>query len=304
MSSMSEFLFSIAKKRYQLSEEEYAETLSDIIEDFTYGIDPVSNPSVIILGAQPGAGKTELQKEAEYRLLKNAVICNADNLRDYHPKAQEIKKQFPEQYPEVTAIYAQSWNDSLCRYCEDKKLNYILETTFSSGDRLAETIKNIREKGFNVDIMLLAVDPRLSLLGTHLRYEHSVATTGVGRQVSKQAHDIRFAAIPKTIKSINTPVHYNNLYLYARSIVLQHTDLVEGISLVAHNPVNLQKAYQEEISRKWPEKLTEYFNRKCEYVTELMERRKALNTELYAFRENMGISGDNPSKQRRRRLGL
>lgn len=82
-------------------------------------------------------------------------------------------------------------------------MNYILETTFSSGERLNETILELKNNGYKVDIMLLAVSPKLSLLGTYVRYEESMQELGLGRKVSKEAHDSRFNAIPATIEAVS-----------------------------------------------------------------------------------------------------
>ncbi len=63
-------------------------------------------PEVVILGGQPGAGKTELTLEAQRILRFNGVECNADDFRTYHPQYDEIIKQSPDYYPDLTAAFA------------------------------------------------------------------------------------------------------------------------------------------------------------------------------------------------------
>lgn len=75
----------------------------------------------------------------------------------------EIKSRFENHYPSLTAKYAQDWNNGLRAYCEANMLNYILETTFSSGPTMNKTIDELQQKGYRVEIKLLAVHPRLSL---------------------------------------------------------------------------------------------------------------------------------------------
>jgi predicted ABC-type ATPase len=289
--------------KYELSEADYQEILQDIIRDTTYKRTRSEKPTVIILGAQPGAGKTELQKEAESQLAGNAVICNADNFRDYHPLAHEIKRDHPSFYPDVTAALAQRWNDSLVKHCVVEKLNFILETTFSSGRRLNQTIYSFKEAGYQVDVMLLAVSPKLSLLGTYLRYEHSIATIGTGRQVSQISHDSRFEMIPRTIASISQLPLFDNFSLYARGIAAGQQGTVEGVVRVAVNPANIYSSYQAEVNRPWSDEMTGYFQQKVGEVVFLMQRRNAKEEEVQGFREALGLEMG-VQQRKRRRLGL
>lgn len=289
MASSSSEELNILKKHYAISDDRFLKILTVIILQLTDGYVPVKTPKVIILGAQPGAGKSQLQKASEDMLGRNAVVCNADNLRDFHPLALEIKSKYPEHYPELTAVYAQRWNDLLASYCREKKLNYILETTFSSGERLNSTIAQLKQHDYQVDIMLLAVSPRLSLLGTYMRYEDNIRATGLGRAVSKEAHDSRYHAIPATIEAITKNPLYDNIYIYSRSIVLEYTDLVEGVTLVAHNPASVLKVYREEIDRPWSDRLKEYFKKSCNDVFTMMRNRSAHPREIERFRSELNI---------------
>ncbi|WBV60631.1 zeta toxin family protein [Chryseobacterium camelliae] len=289
------------REQYQLSDEDFTAILAIIVEEVADGYLPSPFPKVVILGGAPGSGKTELQKEAESLLRGNAVICNADNLRDFHPLSHEIKRNHPSFYPDITAEYAQKWNDLLCNYCQQKRLNYILETTFSSGARLQQTIREIKDVGYQVDIMLLAVSPRLSLLGTYIRYENSIENQGLGRKVSKEAHDVRFNAIPSTIDAITKNQLFDDIRIYSRSVVLEYANLIEGVTLVAHNPVNVLKVYQEEIERPCPLKLKEYFKQSYSNVFEMMRKRQAHPREIERFRNELGIIMP-PSQKRGRRM--
>lgn len=277
------------KKHYKISNYLFEKTAKAIIKDLTDGCSSNPFPTAVITGAQPGAGKTELQKLAEDKLNNNVVICNADNFRDFHPLAQEIKAKYPEEYPELTAIYAQKWNDVLSQYCRDNQLNYILETTFSSGERLNKTIFELKIMGYNVDIMLLAVPPKLSLLGTYMRYEESIEKNKLGRKVSKEAHDSRFNAILKTINAISNEKLFDNIFIYSRSIVLKYTNLIEGVTLIAHNPKDIQSAFLEEINNEWQPKLKEYFKNSCHDILKKMEKRNAAQSEIDLFTKELGL---------------
>lgn len=280
----------LLKKRYSIPTSLFEQILEIIIEQSSFGCTSDISPTAVITGAQPGAGKTELQKVAEAKFRGNVVICNADNFRDYHPLAHEIKLNFPEHYPDLTADYAQKWNDRLCEYCRENRLNYILETTFPSGNRLSNTIVELKENGYRVDIMLLAVHPRLSLLGTYMRYEDSMEKTGLGRKVSREAHDLRFNSITETIRAILTPSRFDNIYIFSRSIVLEYSDLIEGVTLVAHNPKDPLSVYREEIQNPWQEKLKEYFRKSRVEVLRKMHKRASSQREIDLFKKELNLT--------------
>lgn len=156
------------KSHYRLSNIEFQEIQQLINKIYTNQVSPADEPIAIILGGQPGAGKSELITAAQHLAKNNIVICNADNYRDYHPHSDDIKKEHERLYPEITVDYAQAWNNGLRFYCEEHRLSYVLETTFSSGSVMNDTILDIKSKGYQVVIMLLAVNHRFSLLGTYI----------------------------------------------------------------------------------------------------------------------------------------
>jgi len=253
----------------------------------TRGIDATSNPTVIVLGGQPGAGKTELEKLALKELGGHVISCNADLFRDYHPKAEEIKNNYEAYYPEITAKYAQDWNNGLRRYCEANRLNYILETTFSSGPAMNQTIAELQEKGYRVEIKLLAVHPLLSLLGTHIRFEEMKANEKAGRLVGKEAHDSRYNLVAPTLFSVQSELLYNRLQIYGRTVEAVKGSYKEGVHLLGTNPPNAVQLYQEEIDRRWTDNLVLYFDQRVQKVLDFKKMRNAPEREIKAFRAEM-----------------
>lgn len=275
------------KNLYTLGTTKFNTIQEDIIYDFTYGINPALNPIVIILGGQPGAGKTELEKLSLKELGGHVIVCNADLFRDYHPNAEEIKNRYEAYYPEITAKFAREWNNGLRSYCEANRLNYILETTFSSGPAMNQTIAELQEKGYRVGIKLLAVHPLLSLLGTHIRFEEMKANEKAGRLVGKEAHDARYNLVAPTLFLVQSESLYNRLQIYGRAVDAVEGSYQEGVHLLGTNPTSAVQLYQEEIDRKWTTNLKHYFDQRIQMVLDLMKMRDAAEKEIKAFRTEM-----------------
>lgn len=255
--------------------------------DFTIGKHAADSPVVVILGGQPGAGKTELERITRAELGGNVVNCNADIFRDFHPQAEEIKPRFEEYYPQITAPFAQEWNKGLREYCEANRLNYILETTFSSGQKMNETIAGLQQKGYRVEIKLLAVHPKLSLLSTHVRFEDMRLKENTGRLVGKEAHDSRYYMLAPTLFVVQRAELYNKLQLYGRSITMDGNTYQQGVSLIGTNPLNGIQLLQDEIDRKWTPEVKAFFDDRVHYVIDLKTQRYAPQQEITAFRNEM-----------------
>ena len=107
---MSEQIASELKERYSVHPEQIEKLKKQVIvlESEGLGIKPVNKPKLIMVGGQPGSGKSDLQKYGELALDFNAVILSTDVLRSYHPFDQEIKKNYPEYYHNLTVDLART----------------------------------------------------------------------------------------------------------------------------------------------------------------------------------------------------
>ncbi len=255
---------------------------------------------VIILGGQPGAGKSELERIARKELGQNVVGCNADIFRDYHPDAEKIKAKHESYYPEVTAEHAQAWNNGLRAYCEANRMNFILETTFSSGNLMNKTISELQDKGYRVEIKLMAVHPKLSLLGTHFRYEHMKLTENSGRLVGKEAHDSRYNLIAPTLYLVQNEGLYNKLQIYGRTLNKDPQSFIEGVSLLSTNPKNAVQVFQQEVDRKWSADLRLYFLQNLDKVIAMKQARNAPAHEISEFKKEM--AAESPSQKQMQEL--
>ena len=59
----------------------------------TKGKTGVSNPITIVLGGQPGAGKSGIYNLARERFNGNIVELDCDKFREFHPNADELAKK-------------------------------------------------------------------------------------------------------------------------------------------------------------------------------------------------------------------
>ena len=263
------------EKVYHLDDKQADAIGKIIIETFTASVNPVENPVAIILGGQPGSGKSELITQAQAVIGKNGVICNADDYRDYHPKSDEIKEKYEEFYPDVTVRYSQPWNNSLRAYCEQNRLNFILETTFSSGETMNETIRALKGKGYTVYLMVLSVNKRLSYLGTRLRFEGMKAQYGYGRSVAKDIHDSKYEQVVTTLQTVQNAKLYDKLFIYGRAGRQKVKGMHNGLIMISENGPAPVIDYINEREKEWSDNDLRFFNDDVLYLIRLMVDRRA-----------------------------
>lgn len=267
-------------EKYKLNQQEIEQIGQLIVDQYTEGIFAISKPKVIILGGQPGAGKTELMKVAQSVLDNNMVICNADEYRDYHPMSEEIKHLYEQFYPEITVVYSQPWNNRLRKYCEDHRFNFILETTFSSGNLMNKTIQELKHKGYEVSIMILAVNKEISFLGTLFRYEKMWANDGFGRKVDKTVHDDKYEKVAETLELVQQAHNYDHIYIFGRAGKQNSKGKHNGLVLNSKNSKHPLTDYLTERDKKWSVIDMRNFMNDAMKLMRMMVERKALHDEL------------------------
>lgn len=279
---------------YALSESAFDRVQQYIIYDYRGNLTSTENPVAVIIGAQPGAGKSELQAIAQKELGGNVMICNLDALRDFHPDAETIKRKHEAYYPDITGDYAWKWRVGLMDYCVENRLNFIVEVTFADGPYINNMISGLRGKDYQVDLKLLAVHPLLSLLGTQDRYEQQKRENESGRMVIKEAHDDRYTKLVPTLITVQAESLYSKMQIYSRNVASGLHSEINGVHLIATNPPNAVQVFHEVFDQPWPDKLTRFFEQKMQSIIQLKEARNAPQEEIEKFREEMQMAYASP----------
>lgn len=222
------------------------------------------------------------------------MVCSLDELRDFHPAAETIKRDHEAQYPDLTGDYAWDWRAGLMAHCVENRLNFIMEVTFADGTFINKMIGELREKDYRVELKLLAVHPRLSLLGTQFRFEQQKLQEAAGRIVTKEAHDDRYTRLIPAIKAVQSASLYNKIQIYGRNVASDQLSDIEGVHLIATNPTNVVSLFQNVFDQPWPDKLTSFFDQRMQMVIALKEARNAPEQEIIKFKEEMQMAYISP----------
>lgn len=204
-------------KKYKLTEEEHNEYYETIKRIYVGGKTPQKNPIAIIVGGQTGAGKSGILGYSSKMFEDdNVIIINSDEIKPFHPKSEEIARDYPQLYTKITDQESNTWTSRLFEDSRREKYNIIFEGTMKNNRIADESIKELKELGYTVIVRGLAVcdlESRISILE---RYEGQVATKGWGRLVVPEHHNQTYMGMPNTIDYIEKSGLYDVLEIYAR----------------------------------------------------------------------------------------
>ena len=204
-------------KKYKLTEEEHNQYYDTIKRIYLGGKTPQKNPVAIIVGGQTGSGKTGILGYSSKMFVDdNVIVINSDEIKPFHPKSEEIAKDYPQLYTKITDQESNTWTSRLFEEARREKYNIIFEGTMKNNRIADESIRELKKLGYTVIVRGLAVcdlESRISILE---RYEGQVTTKGWGRLVVPEHHNQTYIGMPNTIDYIERNGLYDVLEIYAR----------------------------------------------------------------------------------------
>ncbi|HEX5659937.1 MAG TPA: zeta toxin family protein [Polyangiales bacterium] len=185
-----------------------------------------ARPRAIVLGGQPGAGKSAMQGAAEQELLPRggALSIVGDDLRAYHPRYAELLGRDDKTAAFYTDRDSGRWVEKLIAYAREQKFDVVIEGTMRLPDKVAQTFIDLRSAGYKVQARVLAVRAEFSELGIRQRYEQFLADRGHARFTTPRAHQAAYEGLPASLARIERERLADAVRLYARGNVLLYAN--------------------------------------------------------------------------------
>ena len=169
-----------------------------------------SDPLVVFIVGQPGAGKTAAQFDILRSLEQSHVgltpdeiaVIDADVYRKYHPKWDEYCRVDDRTAALNTHFAASYWVNQAISHVTHKKYNAIVSATFKNPDNAMAKIRGFKRNGYHVTVAFMAVHEAVSHFSTIYRYHDRRRKFGWGRWVPAHIHDVAYARLPEVARSI------------------------------------------------------------------------------------------------------
>lgn len=200
-----------------MSDAEFHEAYNLIKNDVLRGKVPVETPVAIVLGGQPGAGKSNIYVVANERFNKNIVELDCDAFRVYHPYYDEIKLKYGKEDAEKTNPFVFKVVDTLVDELSDCKYNMIIESSLKTPHTAIENGENLSSKGYAVELQVMATSKHVSWKGTEDRYNEALKNGGSPRAVPKEFHDLVVNNICNSLNAVKASGLMSNIMIYDRN---------------------------------------------------------------------------------------
>lgn len=215
--------------RFQLSPRKHATLYEKIERHHFKDTAPAEQPQAIILGGQPGAGKSGLLEASKQGFAdRNVVTINGDELRYYHPQYLAIQKADERRFAELTDPHARPWTKQLFDRTIETRRNVVFEGTMREAGPITETMRRLKAAGYYVVARVIAANERDSMAGIHRRYEEQKAAKGFGRWSNVQAHNDAYKGMPTTLEYIEHHKLADRVQVYDRKGNVLYDNELQG----------------------------------------------------------------------------
>jgi predicted ABC-type ATPase len=207
------------KYKLELSDSQKAHIFEKIKKKYLREQYPSTNPQGVILGGQPGSGKSKLPPKITQEFKEDFIFISTDDLRRHHPAYKGLQ-QNPETFQNAAndvSIYANDWTEKLIKYCIENKYNLIIDSTLGYDLEITyKTIDMFKSNGYQVHLRVMSVPSIISKLSIFVRNEDQLAKKGFARWTLMKDHDNRFKELETNLFKIINAYELSSLKFYER----------------------------------------------------------------------------------------
>ncbi len=205
-------------------------------DDIFAGAASSNHPVVLIVGGQPGAGKTAGMISAQQMHSEQRFVAiTGDVYRSYHPQYEDLVDDDPIRMPNVTQTVSGPFVAMALDHAMQQGISVSLEGTFRDPRMVTATAARFKAAGYTVHAVVLAVPPAQSLLSTVDRYVGAIENGYPARWTPVSAHDAALAGIPVTVQELGA-------HRAVDRVTVAHRDGTIAVDL--HEPASKHRATQ------------------------------------------------------------
>lgn len=200
----------------EFSETDVSRAVDDVFRYVSQGKAPAEQPKGYILGGQPGAGKTVLQKELLRECGHNAVVVNGDEYRKLIPGHEQLRSLPGIKYASATQEFANRVAEGLIGKASSMSYNLIIEGTLRRKETALNTCRSLQERGYKTELCVLAVNREISYYRTKLRTEKLRELGEMPRQTATDNHNEVVKKLPRNVSEIYQGREFDNIRVFGR----------------------------------------------------------------------------------------
>ena len=174
------------------------------------------HPRAILLGGQPGSGKSYLRGivRKEFSDKGGTVVIDPDILREDDPLFIEQSQTDPIHAGDRSHEQASTLAKRLTAAMVSERRNLIIDGTMGNPESVRKKIHLLRQHGYAIDVHVMAVNPELSKVQSNLRFERQVAGSGKGRFVPKTVHDAAYEGLSRSVDMMEQECLVDSMHIH------------------------------------------------------------------------------------------
>ncbi len=254
---------------YKLTDEMFEEYKNIAYIAVTAGKNPSNDKKLIIIGGQPGAGKSRIMPIAKTELNDNAIIVDFDELRSMHPYYKDVSKNYPEITHRILHSDTNKVKDKIIDELIDKNYNVIYEGALRATKGFIDLAKRFKDKDYKIKMDIMAT-PKLESYGsTFVRYATALITDTTARWVEKSYHDASYVGVTNTVSEFYKQKMIDEISIFVRDID-SPKEIFNKKGADGEQEVINKLNYAREIGRK---DAVNNYNLKLQIVKEILEKK-------------------------------
>jgi len=236
------------------------------------GAESVEQPTAIVLGGQPGSGKTPMQNHAtrEFAGSGGMVKIIGDDLRAYLPHYKSLQRADDKTAAFYTDRDSGRLVEKAIAEAAQRRVNVLVEGTMRNPETVAATLQQFRDAGFRTDARALAVSPEMSSLGVLQRYAAQKESRGIGRMTTTEAHQNALRGMLDTLDRIQDGRLADRLTIYRRGGEVVHSFDLTGPARAAEP--RARELVERERNRPLSPQEAQYKQREIERLTPILQK--------------------------------
>lgn len=183
-------------------------------------ISPSNKPVAVLLGGQPGAGKSYGTKVILDRFNNNILVINGDEFRPYHQHFDAIYAQYGKDFSKYTGEFAGKMVEKVRDEAIKQGFNIVIEGTFRRAELPLKELKNFVEHGYQTGVIICTCAKDISWRSTIERGDEQQAQGLNPRYVPKEHHDLVVSKLAENVASVVEQSNLSFFEIYSREAKL------------------------------------------------------------------------------------
>ena len=213
------------KKKYTVGAEKIEEISKVIYSRLVFEKTPQENPIAIIVGGQPGAGKSGLINRTGIE-LENSVVLDVDDFRYFHPDIETILRKYPNDLATFTIKFVNDIFKTVFAWLIKDGYNIISQKTLRDDEVIYDTLEPLSKAGYTIVLRVLAVSDLESIMSTIERSLSVKRTTGYCRWTPVDRQLYAYNGLVTTSAHIYASPYCDVVQVFKRNDIPSNSDLV------------------------------------------------------------------------------